>query len=81
MVFANTELRVPLTEMEIVVRGDLGVSGLMDIGRVWFDGESAGGWHHATGASVWFATPELSLSASWARGEDNRFYADIGLPF
>jgi Omp85 superfamily domain len=81
MVFANTELRVPLAEVELLVRGDLGLSGLVDVGRVWLDGDSPGGWHRSSGASVWFATPELSLSATWAYGEDHRIYADLGLPF
>lgn len=81
MAFGNAELRLPLVEMEIVARGDLGVSGLVDAGRVWVDGESPGGWHHARGASLWFATPALSVSLTYAHGEDHRLYADFGLPF
>lgn len=81
MVFGNAELRVPITELEVLVRGRLGVSGLFDAGRVFMDGESPGGWHHAQGGSVWFATPALSLSLSYASGEGDRLYADIGLPF
>ena len=81
MLFGNLELRVPLVEMELIARGKLGVSGLLDAGRVYVDGESPGGWHHARGGSIWFATPALSVSATYARGADDRFYADIGLPF
>ena len=81
MLFGNAELRVPLVEMELVARGTLGLSGLMDAGRVYVDGESPGGWHHAAGGSIWFATPVLSVSATYAHGEGDRFYADVGLPF
>jgi hypothetical protein len=80
-IFGNAELRVPLVEMELLMRGDLGVSGLLDVGRVFVDGDSPEGWHHARGGSVWFATPELSVSLTYAYGEDHRLYADFGLPF
>ena len=81
MAFGNAELRQPLIEMELLVRGDLGVSGIVDVARVFVDGESPGGWHRASGGSIWFATPALSVSGTYAYGEGHRFYADIGLPF
>ncbi|HEX6927219.1 MAG TPA: BamA/TamA family outer membrane protein [Longimicrobiaceae bacterium] len=81
MVFGNAELRVPLVELELLLRGDLGISGLVDAGRVFVDGESPGGWHHAQGGSIWFMTPAVSVSFTYARGEDHEFYVDFGLPF
>lgn len=81
MVFGNAELRIPLVEMELLMRGHLGVSGLLDAGRVYVDGDSPGGWHHARGGSIWFATPAISGSLTYAYGEDHRVYADFGLPF
>ncbi|HEX6071049.1 MAG TPA: BamA/TamA family outer membrane protein [Longimicrobiaceae bacterium] len=81
MAFGNAELRQPLIEMELLVRGNLGVSGIVDVARVFVDGESPGGWHRASGGSIWFATPALSVSGTYAYGEGHRFYADIGLPF
>src|SRR5690606_2048754 len=42
--FGSSELHLPLGTVELLVRGDLGVFGLADAGRVWFDGESDGGW-------------------------------------
>jgi outer membrane protein assembly factor BamA len=81
MLFGNAELRVPLVELELLARGHLGVSGLVDAGRVYFDGESPGGLHRAAGGSLWFVTPDLSLSVSYARGDSHRFDADLGLPF
>jgi hypothetical protein len=81
LLYANSELRVPLIEANLVVRGTLGGSLLADAGRVYFDGESDGGWHTATGASVWFATPGPTVSLSYARGEVGQLYLKLGMPF
>lgn len=80
-VFGSAELRVPLFEVELGLRGDLGVTGLVDAGRVYVDGESPGGWHHSRGGGLWFATPAISGSLTYAFGEDHRVYADFGFPF
>src|SRR5690606_38228480 len=45
MVHASVELRAALTRAEIFVRGDLGVLAFTDVGRIFEDGESEGGWH------------------------------------
>ncbi|MEX2570168.1 MAG: BamA/TamA family outer membrane protein [Gemmatimonadota bacterium] len=79
--FAGSELRVPLSEANILVRGDLGVSVFGDLGRVYVDGESPGGWHSGVGGSVWFAVPVGALTASYAHGEGHRFYLHLGMPF
>src|SRR5690606_2652221 len=81
MVFGNAELRVPLVELELLLRGDLGISGLVDVGRVFVNGESPGGWHHAQGGTIWFMTPAISVSLTYAHGEDHELYVDLGLPF
>src|SRR5690606_4232277 len=49
-VFSGAELRVPLGTAPLLVRGDIGVFGLVDAGRVWHDGDSPGGWHTGYGA-------------------------------
>lgn len=79
--YAGSELRVPLFEANLVVRGTLGVSGLADAGRVYFRGRSEGGWHAATGGSLWFATPRAVVSLTYARGETDRVYLRLGMPF
>jgi hypothetical protein len=80
-VAGGAELRVPLLPAEVLVRGRLGVSLLADAGRVIHDGESPGGWHTATGAGVWFATPPAVLTLYVARGEETSWYASFGMPF
>jgi len=81
LLHGSAELRVPLVTTEIVLRGRLGASLLADVGRVYFDGESPGGWHSALGASAWFATPLGTAYVTYANGEVGRLYAGLGVPF
>jgi len=79
--FGSAEVRQVLTRARLVTRGDLGVFALADAGRVWFDGESEGGWHSALGGGVFFHTLGRTLSVSYARGERGVLYFDFGFPF
>lgn len=80
--FGGAELRIPLTRAVLFTRGDLGVLALADAGRVWFDGESDGGWHTGFGGGLWFHTIGQTISVSYAKGEDEgRFYFKLGAPF
>jgi hypothetical protein len=63
------------------VKGQLGVFGNYDIGRVWMDGESEGGWHGAYGGGLTFVTLGRALTAGYAVGEEGHFYLSLGLPF
>ena len=80
-VYGGAELRIPLFRAEILTKGRVGVLGLADAGRVYVDGESPGGWHTAYGAGLWFATLGQAVSLTWARGEEDRFYVGLGMPF
>ena len=81
-VFGGAELRIPLTRAVLFTRGDLGILGLADAGRVWLDGESPGGWHTAFGGGLWFHTIGQTISVSYAKGEDEgRLYIKFGAPF
>ncbi|HUE77943.1 MAG TPA: hypothetical protein VMM83_08380 [Longimicrobiales bacterium] len=79
--YGGAELRVPLFRVELITKGRLGVLGLADAGRVYVDGSSSGGWHTGFGAGLWFATMGQALSVTWARGEEDRFYLGLGMPF
>lgn len=84
--FGNAELRAPLTEAVLLLRGKLGVLALADAGRVWFDGSSAGDWHTSAGGGVWFEFEIrgslFGASAYYAVGDENgRFYLSLGAPF
>ena len=76
----SAELRVPVGTVNLFIRSKVGVFALADAGRVWFDGQSDGGWHTGVGGGVWFSALGRSLSLAYARGEVNRFYVKGG-PF
>jgi hypothetical protein len=75
----STELRVPVGTVNLFLRWDAGVFGLADVGRVWFDGASDGGWHRAFGGGVWLTALGKSVSFAYARGDSHRFYLKTGL--
>jgi hypothetical protein len=80
-VHAGTELRVPVGTVNFIVRSQLGVFGLVDAGRVWFDGQSDGGWHSGVGGGLWLSAFGKSMSVAYARGEGNRLYIKSGLSY
>ena len=80
--YGGVELRLPLTRVNLgLVRGRLGVLGLADAGRVYVDGSSPGGWHTGYGGGLFLETMETAVHAVWARGEEDRVYVGLGLPF
>jgi outer membrane translocation and assembly module TamA len=79
--WGNVELRAPLFEMTLLSRGRLGVLGLADAGRVWKDKDSPGGWHTAYGGGVFYETLGRAFTVLYARGEEDRWYLQIGMPF
>lgn len=81
--FGNAELRVPLIPINRLVRGEVGVLALADAGRVWAEGESSSRWHTAVGGGVWlgFSGRSRIVGASYAHGEEGRFYLWSGFPF
>lgn len=66
----TVELRVPLAHFRALVPGELGLMGLSDIGRVWFDGGDSGRWHGAGGGGLFIALLErrATVSLYTARG-------------
>jgi hypothetical protein len=77
----SAELRLPVGDMNFIVRSKVGVFGLADAGRVWFDGASDGGWHTAFGGGVWASAFGQALSLAYAKGESQRIYIKSGLFF
>lgn len=83
--WGNAELRAALGRANLrLVRGNAGALLLADAGRVFMDGESAGGWHAAYGGGVWFSMIDGAYTATLlaARGDEGwRAYLRLGLPF
>lgn len=79
--YGGTELRVPVGTINFIVRSQLGVFGLVDAGRVWFDGQSDGGWHSGVGGGFWLAAFGRSVSVAYARGDASRIYIRSGVSY
>jgi len=79
--YGSAELRAPLGRIELLTRGQLGVLGFVDTGRVWFNGDSPGGWHTGVGGGLYFSSLGQAVSVMYAKGETGRVYLQWGLPF
>lgn len=82
--FANAELRLPLTGLDLFYSGRLGVFALADVGRVYLEGEPSRRWHRSWGGGGWlaFENGRRTFSAAVARSEgDLGFYLHGGLLF
>lgn len=81
--YGSAELRQVVTRAKLLVRGDLGVFALGDAGRVWYRGDSPGGWHVGTGGGVFFTILDRSrtVSLAWAHGERGSLHFQLGMPF
>jgi hypothetical protein len=78
--YGSVEFGVPLFDMELMLRGRVGVFGLVDVGRVWVGGESPGGWHSGVGGGVSFRSLGRVIRIAAVNGEDLKFYFDLGWP-
>ncbi|HET6899442.1 MAG TPA: hypothetical protein VFK70_13885, partial [Vicinamibacteria bacterium] len=89
-VFGSAELRLPLVRFNVLMPIRAGVFGLADVGRVYVDGSSPGGWHKGFGGGAWFSfiKPENTLTIAAAvdpdaQGDDGktRIYFQAGFGF
>jgi hypothetical protein len=81
MAFGGAELRMPLMRLNLVARGVFGAMGLMDAGRVWFDGESDGELHTAIGGGVFYHFAGQTVTVTVASGERTSLNFGFGMPF
>jgi hypothetical protein len=79
--FGSAEVRFPLATVPVIVNWKTGVFGLVDVGRVWLDGESPGGWHKGVGGGLWFSSLGQTFSVAYAHGDEHRFYLQKGMSF
>ena len=79
--YGGAELRLRLLRVSAVLASDLGVMGLVDVGRVFLSGESSDTWHPAYGGGIWLAllNGRTRATVSAAGGEGTaRFYFNFG---
>lgn len=82
--YGNAELRLRLTDIYLFLPGEMGVFGLGDIGRVFYEGENSNTWHTAAGGGIWlsFLKREYCLSVAVAKcDEKTSLYVRAGFVF
>jgi hypothetical protein len=82
--FGNAELRLRLTDIYLFLPGEIGLFGLGDLGRVYFEGEDSKKWHTAVGGGIWlsFLQREYSISIAIAKSEERiGLYLQAGFLF
>ncbi|HEX6627808.1 MAG TPA: hypothetical protein VF105_07630 [Gemmatimonadaceae bacterium] len=81
--YGSTELRVPLAKFPLVLPLDVGAIGFADAGRVYFNGDSPGGWQTAAGAGFWvgYLDPGRSLTVLFTNRDSHRLVTSFGFAF
>jgi hypothetical protein len=81
-VYGSAELRARLVYLNLgLVRAHVGAFALADVGRVYVDGDSPGGWHDALGGGLSFQSLGRTATVAYARGERSGIYVTLGMPF
>lgn len=82
--YGSAELRLSLASAFVFVPGEIGVLGLIDVGRVYLEGEDSQRWHRGVGGGLFFSSPQRRnlFSVALARSEGRTgFYLKAGLGF
>ena len=85
-VYSNTDLRLRISRINIIVPGVWGLTVFGDVGRVWLKDEPTPNdtWHTGVGGGIWvsFLANRMAFSAGWAHGkEENLIYFFGGFGF
>ncbi len=85
LAFGSAELRFAIARFRLSLPAELGLVGFADVGRVYFDGDSPGGWHTGQGGGFWLAFLDRSnaLTVMLAGGGDDgrKVLAGFGFSF
>ena len=82
--YGNSDLRLRLGRITLLVPCHVGVFGLFDVGRVWLKGETSDTWHTSYGGGIWISMLNYrnTFSAYVAHSkEDNIFHVGGGFTF
>ncbi|HUQ18155.1 MAG TPA: hypothetical protein VM099_00970 [Gemmatimonadaceae bacterium] len=79
----TTELRVPIARVPVLLPFNVGALGFVDAGRVYVDGESAGGWHYGRGVGLWIGVvnPAMNVNIVRTNNPDRRYVTQLGFAF
>lgn len=83
-VYANLDVRFPISKYFFILPGEFGLFGFVDTGRVFYSGETSNKWHTGYGGGLWVAplirqyTMSLAVAVS---EEDTRIYFSFGVGY
>jgi len=86
-VYGSAEVRLPLTRLKLLLPGEQGVFGFVDVGRVSVRNQPSDTWHHTLGIGVWFSflkarhVVSLALARPERRSEGSRLIVNFGFPY
>ena len=82
-VYGSAELRVPLSRFRFALPLNTGVLGFVDVGRVYVDGASPGGWHAGSGLGVWLGAvkPTTNVTLTFTNAARRRVLLGVGFDF
>ncbi|MGH7651567.1 MAG: hypothetical protein ACREMS_06955, partial [Gemmatimonadaceae bacterium] len=82
-IYGTTELRVPIAKFPFILPLDVGALGFDDIGRVYVNGQSPGGWHNAAGAGLWvgYLNPATNFNVLITNRKGRRVVTSVGFAF
>lgn len=82
-VFGQSELRIKIASLNLFLPSTIGISGVSDIGRVFYNGEDSKQWHSTFGAGVWLEIKKalvLNFLAAFSP-EVTKYYFNFGIGF
>lgn len=82
--FGQTELRLKIAEAKIILKGDLGVFGFIETGKVFATGINSDKWHPSYGGGIWasYLKREINFSVSAAYSAERlAFYLTSSMMF
>jgi len=81
--YGTAEIRLPIAKFPLVFPLDVGALGFTDVARVYFDGESPGGWHRGSGGGVWIGVINrgTNLTVIATDNPDRRWNTSLGFAF
>jgi hypothetical protein len=82
-VYGSTELRVPVAKFPFILPLDVGLLGFTDVGRVYLNGQSPGGWHSVAGGGFWvgYLNPGTNLNVMFTNSKAHRVTTSLGFAF
>jgi len=81
--YGSSELRVPLAEFPFILPLNVGALGFADAGRVYYNGDSPGGWHSAAGGGIWigYRNPTPGIQILFTNRKGRALYTNFGFAF